>query len=128
MMMMMSPLPLPTAPEIPITAILQAIDKRHAHTGDQARTEHRGPPLVVVTDGAALLDAGDAPEVDAHAVEQGDDGEDGEADGRGQADEVAKVEQRGGDGAEDDGEFELCEEEKKTKKLVGVIFEGLARR
>ena len=51
------------------TAVLQAVRERDRHAGHEARAEDGGTPLVVVVDGAALLDARNAPQVDAHAVE-----------------------------------------------------------
>lgn len=54
-----------------------------------------------------LLDAVDSPEEDGHGVEQGENGNDGERNSRRERYPVAKVEERGGDGAQDDGELEL---------------------
>lgn len=61
----------------------------------------------MIIDGTTALDGADAPEVEAQGVEEGDDGDDGESPGRRERNGVAEVEEGGGDGAEDDGEFEL---------------------
>ncbi|KAI7400680.1 hypothetical protein KC336_g14812, partial [Hortaea werneckii] len=61
----------------------------------------------MVIDSAPALDGADAPEVQAQGVEEGDDGDDGEGPRGRERDGVAEVEQSRGDGAEDDGEFEL---------------------
>jgi hypothetical protein len=61
----------------------------------------------MIIDRFPLLDAIHTPQENAHTVEQGDDGNNGEGDGGRHADAVAEIEERGGDGAEDDGEFEL---------------------
>jgi len=61
----------------------------------------------VILYSATALDVADTPEVDTHAVEERNDGDDGEGCSGGEREVVTKVEQSRGDGAEDDGELEL---------------------
>lgn len=93
--------------QITVTTVLESIANRHSHARNQSDTERCRTPFVVIANGFALLDAVDAPYVDGHGVEEGEFGNDGESGGRRDGYCVAEVEQRGCDGAEDDGEFEL---------------------
>lgn len=96
-----------STPQTPFTSLGKPITKADRDARKQAQAQHAGAPAVMVADGAARLDALDAPDVDAGAVAQGEGGDDGEGPGGRERDAVAEVEQRGGDGAEDDGKFEL---------------------
>ena len=64
----------------------------------------------MVASSLTTTNAIDTPEVEDHAVYEGDDGKGGKAPGRGQTNPVAKVEQGGRNGADDDAEFEPAEE------------------
>lgn len=90
-----------------LTAFSKSKPKADRHRRHQANAQHRGAILVMVRHSAPLLDIVHAPQVQRHAVEQGEQGDNGESPRRCKGDVVAKVEQRGGDGAENDGEFEL---------------------
>lgn len=61
----------------------------------------------MIRDSASLPDLIHTPEIESHAVEEGDAGHNSESPGGGEGDGVAEVEEGGGDTAEDDGEFEL---------------------
>ena len=61
----------------------------------------------MIIDRPPLLQIRHPPQIDAHAVEQRDDGDNRECPGGSQRDVVAEIQERGGDRAEDDGEFEL---------------------
>lgn len=64
----------------------------------------------MVANRAARSDGIDTVKVEEEAVEQGENGNDGEAPGRGERDAVTKVQQRGGDGTNDDAKLEPGEE------------------
>lgn len=64
----------------------------------------------MVIDSFSLLYPINAPEEDAHAVEECDESGDCEGDGGSHGDAVTEVEERCCDGPEDDGEFELKSE------------------
>ena len=63
----------------------------------------------MIADSHTSLDLVDTPEIDTHGVEQRQARDKGECPGRCQRDSVTKIEKGSGDGAKDDGEFELEE-------------------
>jgi hypothetical protein len=63
----------------------------------------------VVANSNTPLDLVNTPQVDAHGVEQSQTRDESERPRGRERDGVAEVEQSGGNGAEDDGEFELGE-------------------
>lgn len=91
------------------TTLRNAISEADSNRNDKREAKHGRTPFVVIADSHTSLDLVDTPEVDAHGVEQRQAGNKGECPGRSERDSVAEVEQRGGDGAEDDREFELEE-------------------
>jgi hypothetical protein len=90
-----------------LTTLRNSIPKADSNSNNKRKTKEGRTPLVVVANSNAPLDLVDAPQVDAHGVEQSQAGDESERPRGRERDGVAKVEQSGGDGAEDDGEFEL---------------------
>jgi hypothetical protein len=66
----------------------------------------------------ANSNSNNTPQVDTHGVEEGQTGDESESPRGCERDGVAEVEQSCGDGAEDDGEFELGERVSGCKLLV----------
>jgi hypothetical protein len=73
----------------------------------------------VIADSHTSLDLVDTPEVDTHRVEQSQARNKSERPRRCQRDGVTEVEQGSGDGAKDDGEFELIEKSVKVSYRLG---------
>ena len=90
-----------------LSAFRESEYKADSHRDEQTSAQRARPPSIVVIDSSPLLDVGHAPDVDAHAVEEGNDCDNRERPSGGHGDAVAEVEERCGDGAQDDGEFEL---------------------
>ena len=96
-------------PAVPPTHA-QSEAKAHRHRSEKTQTEQCRPDLVVVRDGAPLLDHVDAPDVQTHRVKQCTACDDGEGPSRCERKSVAKVEQRSRDRAEKDAKLEPGEE------------------
>lgn len=95
------------SPQIPLPTILKPEPNRDRNTSNQTHTKRRRAPLVMITHSLPLLNPIHPPKEYRHGVEQCQDGDDGKGNRRREGDAIAEVEERGGDGAEDDGEFEL---------------------
>lgn len=79
----------------------------------------------MVGDGTALPNHAYTPKVQARAVEQGDTGDDGKGPGCRNGKAVAKVEQRGCNGAEEDAKLEPGEEGTLCGELdLGLYTDG----
>jgi hypothetical protein len=91
-------------------AFTKAIPKADRNRHKKASTKQCGAPLIVVHNSSAFPDFADAPEVQGSTVHQGDARDDGEGPGGRKGEGVAKIEERGCNGADEDGEFEPGEE------------------
>jgi hypothetical protein len=91
-------------------ALAKAIPKADRNCGEKANAKQRGSPLVVIHDGPTFANLTHAPQVQQRAVHERDARDNGKCPCSRERERVAKVEQRGGDGANKDGEFEPGEE------------------
>lgn len=83
--------------------------KINHHDDNKPNTDHSRPPFLIINalDIATFADLVHAPDIQDQAVDECDGGEDGEGPCGSEGDVVnSKVEESGGDTAEDDGEFE----------------------
>jgi hypothetical protein len=92
-----------------LTTLCNPIPKADSNSDNKRKTKEGRTPFVVVANSHAPLDLVDTPQVDTHGVEQSQTSDESESPSGRERDGVAEVEQSGGDGAEDDGEFELGE-------------------
>lgn len=95
-------------PSLPKPSFPNLQPKIHRNHQNQPNTNNTRPPLLVIhpLNITALSDLIDPADVQDEAVQEHRCGEDGEGPRGGEGDGVvAEVEERGGDGAEDDGEF-----------------------
>jgi hypothetical protein len=106
---MVPPSPFNIALQSTLTALRNPIPKANSNSNDKCKTKERRTPLIVVAHSNTPLDLVNAPQVDAHGVEQSQTRDESESPRGRERDGVAEVEQSGGDGAENDGEFELGE-------------------
>jgi hypothetical protein len=93
-----------------LTTLRNPIPKADSNSDNKRKTKEGRTPLVVVADSNTPLDLVNTPQVDTHGVEQSQTGDESERPRGRERDGVAEVEQSGGDGAKDDGEFELGED------------------
>jgi hypothetical protein len=116
-------LTIPTSPfnislQPTLTTLRNPIPKANSNSNNKRKTKERRTPLIMIADSNASLDLVDTPQVDTHGVEEGQTGDESESPRGCERDGVAEVEQSCGDGAEDDGEFELGERVSGCKLLV----------
>jgi hypothetical protein len=93
--------------QTPLRPLRNPIPKANSHSNHKRETKERRTPLVVIADRNTSLDLVDAPQVNSHRIKQSQTSDESERPSRSERDAVAEVEERGCDGAEDDGEFEL---------------------
>jgi hypothetical protein len=90
-----------------LRTLCNAIAKADSHGNHKRETKERRTPLVVIADRNTPLDLVNTPQVNSHRIKKGETSDKSESPGRSEGDAVAEVEEGCGDGAEDDGEFEL---------------------
>ena len=96
-------------PSVPPTNA-QPKSKANRNRSKQTQAEQGRTDLIVIRDSAPLLDHVHSPEVQSNRVQQSTTRDDGKRPGCRKRKAVAEVEERGGDGAEEDAELEPGEE------------------
>lgn len=81
------------------TTLRNTVSEADSNGHDKRKTKHGRTPFVVIADSDTSLDLVNAPQVDAHRVEQSQARNKSECPCRSERDGVAEVEQSGGDGA-----------------------------
>lgn len=96
--------------QAPTAALPKAIPKADTDGQKQADTEQRRAPLIMVRDGSPLSDLAHTPEIQTRAVHERDARDRRKRPRRREGEAVAEIEQRGGNAADEDAEFEPREE------------------
>jgi hypothetical protein len=91
-------------------ALAKAIAKADSDRRKQPNAQQCRPPLVVIHDGSTFTNLAHAPQVQQRAVHERDARDDSERPSSRERQGVAEVEERGGNAADEDAEFEPGEE------------------
>lgn len=93
-----------------ITTLPKPEPKADSNRTKQTKAKQRGTPSIMISYRSPFLDLVDTPNVQSSAVAQGQAGNNGESPRSGKSKRVTKVEERGSNGTNEDGEFEPGEE------------------
>ena len=87
------------------TTLSKPVPETDGYGAEQSQAKQRRSPTIVICDRSPLLDLVYSPQVQACTIAQRKTSDDGERPSSCKSQAITKVEQRSGDGTDEDGEF-----------------------